>query len=132
MGLGDEKYIRLTTFRRSGTPVPSPVWVVQLDNGDLGFTTSSGSGKVKRLAHTERVLVQASDSRGRPTPGAAEHEATARLVTGGPELEEIQRKVKAKYGIMTSITKLVASIDGLVKRKRMPYGDQGVAITLTN
>ena len=45
MALADEKYILLTTFRRDGTPVPTPVWVVSLDEGKLGFWTSSGSGK---------------------------------------------------------------------------------------
>jgi len=129
MTLGDEKYIRLTTFRRNGTPVPSPVWVVPLDGGELGFWTSSGSGKAKRLAHTSKVLVQASDGRGKPKAGSDEIEATARLVTGG-ELEEIRRKVNAKYGFMTTVTKWLNTIGGTVKRKRIPYGDRGVVITL--
>ncbi|MEZ5408598.1 MAG: PPOX class F420-dependent oxidoreductase [Acidimicrobiales bacterium] len=131
MTLGDEKYVLLTTFRRNGTPVPSPVWVVALDNGELGFWTSSGSGKAKRLAHTPRVQIQPCDSRGRPTAGTSETEATARLVSAGPELEEIRRKVKAKYGFMTTVTKWLNTIGGTVKRKRIPYGDQGVVITLT-
>ena len=59
VALADEKYILLTTFRRDGTPVATPVWAVPLDDGKIGFWTSSGSGKAKRLAHTERVTVQA-------------------------------------------------------------------------
>jgi len=51
--LADEKYVLLTTFRRDSTPVTTPVWVVPLDDGKLAFLTSSGSGKAKRLAHTE-------------------------------------------------------------------------------
>lgn len=129
MALGDEKYILLTTFRRNGTPVPSPVWLAPLDSGELGFWTSSGSGKAKRLAHTAKVLVQASDSRGKPKPGSDEIEATARLVTGS-ELEEIRRKINAKYGFMTTVTKWLNTIGGAVKRKRIPYGDRGVVITL--
>jgi PPOX class probable F420-dependent enzyme len=130
MTLGDEKYVLLTTFRRNGTPVPSPVWVVPLDNGELGFWTSSGSGKAKRLAHTPRVLVQASDARGKPKAGSDEIEATARLVAAGPELEEIRRGIKAKYGFMTTVTKWLNTIGGAMKRKRIPYGDRGVVITL--
>ncbi len=129
MGLGDEKYLRLTTFRRNGTPVPTPVWAVALDSGEIGFWTSSGSGKAKRLAHTSRVLVQASDARGNPKEGSAEIEAEARLVQGA-ELEEIRRKIRAKYGFMTKITKLLGTIGGIVKRNRIPYGDRGVIITL--
>lgn len=81
MSLGEEKYILFTTFRRDGTPVSSPVWAVPLDDGKIGFWTSSGSGKAKRLAHTERVTVQPCDARGRVKKGTEPLEATARLVT---------------------------------------------------
>ena len=129
MALGDEKYLRLTTFRRNGSPVATPVWAVALDGGEVGFYTSSGSGKAKRLAHTSRVLVQPSDSRGKPRAGTSEVQATARVVTG-PELEEIRRRVVAKYGFMTKVTKLLAKLGGIVKRKQLPYADRGVVITL--
>ena len=76
MALGDEKYMLLTTFKRGGAPVPSPVWVVPLDGGTVGFYTSSGSGKAKRLAHTARVTVQPSDARGRTKPGSQPVDAT--------------------------------------------------------
>jgi PPOX class probable F420-dependent enzyme len=131
MALSDEKYILLTTFRKDGTPVASPVWVVSLDNGKLGFTTSSGSGKYKRLRHTERVTVQPCDLRGRVKPGSAVHTGTAALVSG-PEYLEIKAKVKAKYGFMTSLTKFFGAVGGVLKRKRIPYADVGVVITPTS
>jgi PPOX class probable F420-dependent enzyme len=53
----EERCLLLTTFRRNGTPVATPVWVVALDDATAGFYTSSGSGKAKRLAHTSRVTV---------------------------------------------------------------------------
>ena len=33
--LADEKYISLTTFKRDGTPVATPVWVVSDDGRRL-------------------------------------------------------------------------------------------------
>jgi PPOX class probable F420-dependent enzyme len=131
MALTDEKYILFTTFKRDGSPVATPVWIVGLDDGTYGFWTSSGSGKAKRLAHTNRVTVQPSDARGRVKEGAVPIEATARLITG-PELVELQAKVKAKYGLMTSIAKLFGQIVGIVKGHRIPYGDRGVVITLAS
>jgi uncharacterized protein len=128
MALSDEKYILLTTFRRDGTPVSSPVWAVPLDGGDTGFWTSSGSGKAKRLAHTERVTVQPCDGRGKVRKGSGAVDATARLVTGA-DLDAIRQKVIAKYGFMTKITKTLATIGGTLKGKRIPYGDRGVVIT---
>jgi PPOX class probable F420-dependent enzyme len=130
VALGDEKYILLTTFRRDGTPVSTPVWSVSLDGGRIGFWTSSGSGKAKRLAHTERVTVTPCDARGRVKAGAAAVDATARLVTGA-ELEEIRKRIVSKYGVMTKFTKLIGTVIGVLRGKRIPYGDRGVVVTPT-
>jgi uncharacterized protein len=130
MEIRDAKYVLLTTFKRDGTPVATTVWNVPLGDRDVGFWTSSGSGKAKRLSHTGRVTVQPCDARGRTTPGTEPVEATARLVTGD-ELDEIRAKVVDKYGkVMTTITKWLGSIGGMIKRKRIPYGDRGVVVTL--
>jgi PPOX class probable F420-dependent enzyme len=131
VGIADEKYLSLTTYRKSGAPVATPVWVVDMGDGRVGFYTSSGSGKAKRLAHTSKVVVQASDSRGRPKPGTEPIAATAELVTG-PQLTEITAKVRAKYGLFTKVTKLLGTIGGIIKRNRIPYADRGVVITLPN
>ncbi|MEY2445846.1 MAG: uncharacterized protein QOC57_1629 [Ilumatobacteraceae bacterium] len=64
MALADEKYIAVTTFKRDGTPVATATWAVPVEGGKVGFWTSSGSGKAKRLAHTSKVMVQPSNSRG--------------------------------------------------------------------
>jgi len=130
VALGDEKYILLTTFRRDGTPVATPVWSASLGDGRIGFWTSSGSGKAKRLAHTERVTVTPCDARGRVKAGAATVEATARLVTG-EELQEIRKRIISKYGVMTKFTKLIGTAMGILRGKRIPYGDRGVVITPT-
>jgi PPOX class probable F420-dependent enzyme len=129
MSLGDEKYLALTTFKRDGTPVTTAVWAAPIGDNTIGFWTSSGSGKAKRLAHTSKVIVQPSDSRGRVKAGTTPVEATAELVTG-PQLEGIRTKIVAKYGFMTKVTKVLAKIGGIVKRKQIPYGDRGVLITL--
>jgi PPOX class probable F420-dependent enzyme len=128
VALSDEKYMLLTTFRRDGTPVSTPVWVVALDGETVGFWTSSGSGKVKRLAHTTRVTVQPSDARGRLKQGSTAAEATARIVTGS-EFEAIRERVIAKYGFMTKITKALGTVSGIARGKRIPYGDIGVIVT---
>jgi uncharacterized protein len=129
MALADEKYMLLTTFRRDGRAVATPVWVVPLDAGEVGFWTSSGSGKAKRLTHTSRVTVQPCDGRGRPKQGSAPVDARARLVAG-PELEVIRERVVAKYGVMTKVANVLGTLLQMLKRKRIPYGDRGVIVTL--
>src|SRR5271154_2765107 len=116
MALTSEKYVLFTTFRRDGTPVATPVWVVELDTNSFGFWTSSESGKAKRLAHTSRVTVQPCNARGVPRPGTSASEANAKLVEGA-EFEQIQAKVVAKYGMMTKFTKLLNTIGGTLKGK---------------
>jgi uncharacterized protein len=128
MALADERYMLLTTFRRDGTPVATAVWVTPYDEHSVAFWTSSGSGKAKRLAHTQRVTVQPSDGRGRLKPGTEPVEATAHVVSG-EELEAIRKRVIAKYGFQTKITKVLATIWGVLKGKRIPYGDRGVIVT---
>lgn len=124
MGLVDEKYVAFTKFRKSGDAVTTPVWVVGLDNGDLGFWSSSASGKVKRLKHTDRVVVQPSDARGRVKAGTDPVSATATVSTT-PE-SEIVDKVKAKYGLMTKITELLAKIAHPINTP--PYADVTIRI----
>jgi PPOX class probable F420-dependent enzyme len=129
MPLSDEKYILLTTFRRDGTPVATPVWLADLGGGEVGFWTSSASGKAKRLAHTERVTVQPCNARGVPKAGSEVTQATARVVTGA-ELEAVNSKVVAKYGFQTRITKAMVTTMARLRGKSFPYGDRGVIITL--
>lgn len=128
MGISDEKYMLLTTFRRNGTPVAAPVWVVPLGGDTFGFATSSSSGKAKRLAHTSRVSVQACDVRGRVTDGSPIIEGSARITTG-PEYLTIKAKVKKKYGYMVTVSRTLGAIASFVRRKPMPYADIGVVIT---
>ena len=127
-GLGEEKYLLLTTFKRDGTAVATPVWVVALDDGAVGFWTSSGSGKAKRLTHTGRVTVQPCDVRGKVVPGSAPRDAMAEVVTG-ERYDQIRDRITAKYGFMTKVTKVLGSIGGILKRNRIPYGDVGVVLT---
>lgn len=129
MALSDEQYLLFTTFRRDGTPVSTPVWVVDLGDGQLGFYTSSGSGKAKRLAHTDRVMVQPCNARGRAKPGTSPTEATARLVSGS-EYEAIHARVVAKYGIWTKIARFATNLGMTLRGKRIPYGDRGVVISV--
>jgi uncharacterized protein len=70
-------YVSLTTFRRTGQPVPTPVWAAP-DGEDLVVWTRADSGKVERLRHTARVTVAPCDVRGRVRGPAVE--ATAGFV----------------------------------------------------
>jgi uncharacterized protein len=57
-------YVSLTTFRRTGAAVATPVWAAP-DGDALIVWTRADSGKVKRLRHTSQVTVAPRDVRGR-------------------------------------------------------------------
>jgi PPOX class probable F420-dependent enzyme len=72
----------LTTFRRNGTPVPTPVWAALAD-GRLYLRSERVSGKLKRLRNDARVLVAPCTVRGKPL--GAPFEAHARALAASEE-----------------------------------------------
>ncbi|MGB3635603.1 MAG: PPOX class F420-dependent oxidoreductase [Rubrobacteraceae bacterium] len=54
--LEGHSYINLTTFRKSGEPVSTPLWFA-LHEGKLHATTEPDSGKMKRIRNNPSVLL---------------------------------------------------------------------------
>jgi hypothetical protein len=72
--------------------------------------------------------VQPCNQRGVVKQGTSPEQATARIVAGAQH-EEIRRRVIAKYGFWTKVTKALAKTAWFVQRKQVPYGDRGVIVT---
>ena len=128
MTISDEKYVAATTYRKSGTAVPTTIWICPLDGSRVGLWTSSQSGKYKRLRNNPRITLQPSDARGRVKAGSQPVEGTVALVTSGADYDAIQARIRAKYGVMVPISKFFNTLGHL--GKNFPYGDVGVVITL--
>ncbi|WP_329037093.1 PPOX class F420-dependent oxidoreductase [Streptomyces sp. NBC_01725] len=112
------RYVSLTTYRKDGTGVDTPVWHA-VDGGVLYIWTRSDSWKVKRLRNNSRVVVTACDARGRIAPGAATAEGTARLLEG-EDAAQVNKFLARKY---TWQFWLVAKPAALVRRgKRVHTG----------
>ncbi|WFE25429.1 PPOX class F420-dependent oxidoreductase [Solwaraspora sp. WMMD791] len=75
------RYVSLTTYRKDGTAVATPVWHVP-HGAELWIVTEAGSGKVKRIRNDPRVLVQPCSIRGAVAPDAPSVTGTARLLDG--------------------------------------------------
>jgi PPOX class probable F420-dependent enzyme len=129
MTIADEKYIAFTTFRKSGEPVVTTVWVVPVSDGRIGFWTAMGSGKTKRLKNNPSVKVQPTDARGRAKAGTTATKGTAEMVQSGPLFEEVQRAGRSKYGVMVPISKLAGRLFGQRKAGQQ-YGDTVVLVRL--
>jgi uncharacterized protein len=72
-----QKYISLTTFRKNGVGVPTPLWFGE-ENGKLYVMTIGNTGKVKRIRNNPQVSVAPCNMRGKVT--GSEFAATARLL----------------------------------------------------
>lgn len=90
------KYMLLTTFRRDGRAVATPVHVVT-DSAAVFFRTWDVSGKAKRLRHTAAVDIAPSTARGRPRGPAIRAEAH---LLDGAAAERAARLLAAKHPVM--------------------------------
>ena len=93
--LEGHRYIRLTTFRKSGEAVSTPVWFELVDDKAYVFT-SANSGKAKRIRNNSSVVVTPSNFRGR-SKGHSSMEVEARLMDEDEE-EMPNRVIDQKYG----------------------------------
>lgn len=131
--LAEAAYVALTTFRRSGVPVTTPVWFApSLDEPDL-FTviTVDATGKTKRLAHTAAVLVQRCDLRGRVPTGAPTYRGTARVVRDPAGVAAVRRAVVAKYGFPARFSDLTDKVTSRVGLRRADRAGILVALEAT-
>jgi len=95
--IADHEFVLLTTFRKTGVAVATPVWIAA-DGDECLITTGAGSGKVKRLRHTPRVTLAPCDARGRVAPDAVTVEATASVHDDPQTMARLDRALTAKYG----------------------------------
>jgi PPOX class probable F420-dependent enzyme len=88
-----QKYISLTTFRKSGAGVATPVWFGEQD-GKLYVMTRSDMGKTKRIRNNPQVRVAPCTIRGKVT--GPEFPATARLISPD-EFAGARKTITRKY-----------------------------------
>lgn len=113
-----EEFYALTTFRRDGSAVSTPIWLAPAEDRWYAFTPSR-SGKVTRLRRDPRVQVAPSDFRGEsarePTEG------TARVLPD-TQLRTATRALTAKYGWKFRFFRLVSWLGRGRRRGGPPVG----------
>jgi uncharacterized protein len=113
--LDHARYISLTTFKRDGSPVASPVWVTGKD-GNYVFTTGGKAWKTKRLLHNSSVEVRVCSMRGRVQPSATRYVGTGQVADSAVAVAAAEQALAAKYGWQFNATKLVDRLKELVGR----------------
>lgn len=118
------KYISLATFKRDGTRVATPVWVMR-DGDHLYVITDATSGKAKRLRNSSRAEVAPCDVRGNVTGDAVACQA---VLLDDEGTAKVQKLVTGKYGLMA---RAFATMNWIRSTLTRQHSDQvGIEITL--
>ncbi len=104
-------HLLLTTFRKNGQAVPTPVWYGR-EGHHLYVFTLTKAGKVKRIRNNPHVQIAACTGIGRVTGPTME--ARARIL---PRAEEriARRALRRKYPVAFRFSEIFAN--GLLRRK---------------
>ena len=108
------KYLSLTSFRRDGTGVATPVWFVEAD-GRLLVETDASSYKVRRIRHDPRVTIAPCTATGRlrgtPVPAWAE-------LLSDAEICRVDQLIARKYRVDLLVIKPIRSLQAALHRRR--------------
>jgi len=94
--LQKQKYVNLTTFRKNGLAVNTPVWFAARD-GKLMVMTRNDSGKYKRIRNNPAVRLAPCNIRGKITDPAFPGRAR---ILAPEEWPEARKAIQAKYWLM--------------------------------
>ncbi|HLJ80904.1 MAG TPA: PPOX class F420-dependent oxidoreductase [Ktedonobacterales bacterium] len=124
--LARERYISLTTFRKTGAAVATPVWFVQV-RATLYVYSDATAGKVKRIRNNPQVRFAACTLRGAATGPA--FEGKARILTNPREIGMVEAAISKKYGLTRRLLRVANRLSGMVQRHRPKTGVAYLAIT---
>jgi uncharacterized protein len=113
--LTGHQYLSLTTFRKNGQPVPTPVWFAQ-EGDQLFILTLPGARKVKRIQHTARVTVAPCDVRGNLLGDAVEAQAHILSTEEGASANAL---LSRKYGLFKRLFDLMGMVRGQGPKNRV-------------
>ena len=116
--LGDEKFVSLTTFKRNGDGVASPMWIVR-DGEQLLVWTPADAWKVKRVRRDSRVMLVGCGRTGKVHDGRRVFRGTAEVVTDPGEVARAESLIKRKYGLEFRIVTLIETIAARGRKPRV-------------
>lgn len=114
--LKDQKFVSLTTFKRNGAAVASPMWIVG-EGEQLWAWTPADAWKVKRIRRDPRVTLTRCGRTGKVAPGQPVVDATAEVITDSRRVAQVESLIKRKYRLEFRV---VTFIETIAARGRKP------------
>ncbi|MFB2557381.1 PPOX class F420-dependent oxidoreductase [Herbiconiux liangxiaofengii] len=118
LALGDEHFVSLTTFRKSGAAVSTPVWIVR-DGDTLLVTTPDDTGKVKRLRNDARVELRPSSRMGAVREGEPVRHGVATIESDAASVERGSGLFRRKHPVEYRVFMLVERIAAKTQKPRV-------------
>ena len=114
--ISDEPYINLTTFRKSGEAVPTPVWFAQdMTSGIIYVETGKNVGKVKRIRHTATVTIAPCTWSGKTKGDVLA--GRAHVVRDTAEIYRAKGALHRKYGLTRQLFYSALALLTLIRRQ---------------
>ncbi|UGS37202.1 PPOX class F420-dependent oxidoreductase [Capillimicrobium parvum] len=121
------RYLSVTSFKRDGTGVATPVWFVA-DGRRLFALTDLHSPKVQRMRRNPRVLIAACRVNGKlrsePFPARVE------VLTTTPDLERVQKLLSERYKISYRLVMLMYRLGRRLRGQSSVADGAALAITI--
>jgi uncharacterized protein len=114
--LGAEKFVSLTTFKRDGAAVATPMWIGR-DVDHLFFWTPVDSWKVKRVRNNPRVALAPCSRGGKVREAATAVDGVAEVITDPATVQRLAGVIRRKYGLEFAV---VTFIERIVARGKKP------------
>lgn len=122
------RYLSVTSFKRDGTAVATPVWFVS-DGSRLFAFTDLHSAKVRRIRRDPHVLVAPCRVDGKllaePFPAYAE------VLTAPEELDDLQKLLLARYKISYRVVMLFYRLGRRIRGEQAVADGAALAMTPT-
>jgi uncharacterized protein len=121
------RYLSITSFKRDGTGVATPVWFVS-DGSRLFAFTDLHSAKIRRIRRNPHVLVASCRPDGKlrrePVAGHAE------VLTATADLERVRELLVARYKLSYRVAMLFYRLGRRLRGKQTVADGAALAITL--
>jgi uncharacterized protein len=116
--LADEKFVSLTTFKKNGDAVASPMWIGR-DGDDLVVWTPAEAWKVRRVRRDPRVRLIPCGRTGKVDTTQPVVNGQAEVIDDHREVSRIESIIKRKYGLVYRVMTIVETIAALGRKPRV-------------
>ncbi len=107
--LARQKFVSLTTFKKSGEAVATPMWIGR-DGDDVFVWTPANSGKVKRVRNDARIMLAPSTRTGKVRSDAHQVGGTAQVVADTGTVQRLAEFLRRKYGLEFRIVTFIERV----------------------